>query len=555
MTATDTAAQSSRPAVNPWVVLAFICIPVFIGSIDLTIVSAFLPEVIIDLELPIQTTLDDAAWILSGYLLAYTVGLTFMGRVSDLLGRRMVYVICLLVFIAGSILVATSHLGPADWLYTIYRRLGQRPDIAYVRLQSLIIGRIIQALGAGALVPVSLALVGDLFPPERRAQPLGLIGAVDTLGWVLGHLYGGVMVEFFGRNAQGFKDLFAQLGINLPPPTWHTLFWLNVPFTIIALVFTLWALRNVPQRRAKGRFDFIGLVLIVGAVIALNVGLGANVEVSNTAANFEDMSALPAYALPLVGVAVILVLGFVLVERRVRDPLIDLNLFRKRHISAGLLTNLAVGYCLFIGLVIVPILVNVRLESTAQLREAALQVGILLSALTIPMALAAVPGGWLADRIGYQRTTMIGLGLAIVGFLLIWQTWHLEVADALIAGEMLLVGVGLGLTFSPISVAVINAADDDQRGVASAMVIIVRLVGMTLSVSSLTTLALQRVTGLAAIHFGNVGVDPYQYADTYARITVQVLGELGLLGALLCGLALIPAYYLRHQKTQPTGGD
>jgi MFS family permease len=461
-----------------------------------------------------------------------------------------VYIVCLLIFIVGSVMVATAHQWPTETLYSIYRRLGQRPDIAYVNLQAIILGRVVQALGAGALVPVSLALVGDLFPPEQRAQPLGLIGAVDTLGWVLGHLYGGVMVDYFARSGGDYLNFFQSIGLNWPAPGWQTLFWINVPLSLIALAVTLWALRNVPQHRVKGRFDYLGTVFIVGALIALNVGLGANVEISSSTANFEELSQLPAYALPLGLLALILFAGFILIERRVRDPLIPLTMFRKRNLSAGLVTNLFVGYCLFIGLVSVPILVNVRLEDSSHLREAALTVGLLLSALTVPMAIAAVPGGWLTGRIGYRNTTMLGLSLSIVGFLLIWRTWYLQIPDLYIALEMMLVGIGLGLTFSPISASVINAADEDQRGVASALVIILRLIGMTLSVSSLTTIALQRVNQLAAQALGTVGLDPVQYADTYAQITVQVLAELGLLGAVLCGVALIPAYLLRKERVE-----
>src|SRR5690606_19884442 len=103
----------------------------------------------------------------------------------------------------------------------------------------------------------------------------------------------------------------------------------------------------------------------------------------------------------------------------------------------------------------------------------------------IPMALAAIPGGWLSDRIGYRWTTVFGLGLALFGFLLVWQTWTFEVSETVIALEMAIIGVGLGLTFSPISTAVINSAKDAERGVASALVIILRLIGMIISVSSL----------------------------------------------------------------------
>lgn len=516
----------NKTQLNPWLVLAVMCVPVFIGALDLTVVSAFLPELIVELELPLQTALDDAAWILSGYLLAYTVSMTFMGRVSDLIGRRTVYVICLVIFLLGSVLVATAGGGPTDFVYSIYRRLGQRPDIAYVNLQVIILGRVVQALGAGALVPVSLALAGDMFPPERRARPLGLVAAVDTLGWVLGHLYGGLMVQVM---------------------PWQGIFWINVPLTLITIGLVIWSLRGMPQKRISGRFDFIGAALIVGALVALNLGLGGNVDAAASAGSFEDLSPLPPYFGPMMILTVVFLAGFIWVERRVRDPLVNLNMFRRRNLSAGAVANLFIGFCLVIGLVSVPILVNVRQEDVTMLAEAALQVGLLLSTLTIPMALAAVPGGWLTDRIGYRNTTLIGLGLAIVGFLAVWQTWHLYVPDAVIAVEMAVVGVGLGLTFAPIGTSVINAAREGERGVASALVIILRLIGMTVSVSALTTLSLNRVNALAAAAIGGTTtIDPMQAVDLYANITVEVLAELGLIGAIMCALACIPALLLRH---------
>src|SRR5690606_36492524 len=133
--------------------------------------------------------------------------------ISDLIGRRAVYAICLIIFIIGSVLVAVAHGAPTDFLFRLYRRMGERPDMAYVELQAIIFGRVIQAFGAGALVPVSLALVGDMFPPLKRARPLGLIGAIDTLGWVLGHLYGGVLVNFFYSNADNFRQFFDSIGL------------------------------------------------------------------------------------------------------------------------------------------------------------------------------------------------------------------------------------------------------------------------------------------------------------------------------------------------------
>lgn len=546
-----TLAQSSRRP-SPWLVLALVCIPVFVGALDLTIVSAFLPEIIVNLQLPIETIVDDAAWIVTGYLLAYTVSMTFMGRVSDLIGRRTAFVICLVIFTLGSFIVAevdpTARTGAARIVYDLlFRATGERPDPGQAALIAIIVGRVVQALGAGALVPVSLALVGDLFPARKRAQPLGVIGAIDTLGWVLGHLYGGIMVRWFATNAEGFETFFASIGLNWGAPDWRALFWINVPISIAALVLTFWALRGARQERAHGRYDFAGTFLIVGALITLVLGLGANIEISAGTSTFEELGGLPPYALPALLASAVMFALFIWVELRTRDPLIAIRAFRRRNFGMGSLTNLFVGFCLMIGLVSVPILVNVRIEDTSQLSEAALQVGILLSALTVPMALAAIPGGWLSERLGYARTVGGGLLLALIGFALIWQTWTLDTPDSLIALEMALIGIGLGLTFSPISASVINAADHDKLGSASALVIIMRLLGMTISVSLLTALASARLGYLVSLELGTQIADPFAALDIYATKTVQVLSELGLLGAIICGVGLIPALLLRGQ--------
>lgn len=526
--------KAKNPGLNPWVIMAFIAIPVFLGALDLTVVSAFLPELIAELGLPFDTGLDDAAWIVTGYLLAYTIGLTFTGRLSDLLGRRAIYVVCLLLFMVGSVIVATASGAPTELLNSIYRRFGQRMDTGYVTLHIIVLGRVISALGAGALVPVSLALVGDMFPPERRARPLGLVGALDTLGWVLGHLYGALVVQVVH---------------------WHWLFWINVPLVIVALIGVLYALRNMPQQRVKGQFDWVGTLLIAGALASLSIGLGANLEMSAMAGSFEDLSVLPPYAAPVLLAGALMFVGFLFVESRVRDPLIHLNMFRRRNLSLASVLNLLIGYCLFIGLVSVPILVNVRQESVATLQQAALEVGILLSGLTIPMALAAVPGGWLSDRIGLRNTVVIGLVTSLVGFALIWQTWTLDIAGGIVAAQMAVVGIGIGLTFSPISTAIINSAYDAERGVASALVIILRLVGMTISVSSLTTYGLYRVNALAAgasdAATAGGAFDANAFLVVYANSTVTVLSEMGLIGVILCVVALIPAFFLSKTAELP----
>jgi MFS family permease len=165
------------------------------------------------------------------------------------------------------------------------------------------------------------------------------------------------------------------------------------------------------------------------------------------------------------------------------------------------------------------------------------------------MALATVPGGWLSDRIGIPNTIRAGLVLAVAGFALMGLTWTIDIDNALLAAQMAIVGVGIGLTFSPISAAVINSAADSERGVAGAIVLILRLVGMTISVASLSSIMLSRINYLANLNAVVNGVfDASVYAQTYVDSAVQVLREIGFLGALLCLLALLPTLLMTRQQ-------
>jgi MFS family permease len=550
MTTGHTQSISAR---RRWYILFLVLIPVFIGALDLTIVSAILPEILTRLSIPVDTNLGVAAWAVTGYLLAYIVSMTVSGRVSDLIGRRWVYLVCLAIFIFGSYWVATAHEWPTEAMNTIARQwLGQRPDLNQLTLAAVIIGRVIQALGAGAMVPVSMALVADLFPPERRSQPVGLIGAVDTLGWVLGHLYGGVMVSYFHQNGEVIAASLRQIGLNWPPPDWHTLFYLNVPIGVIALILTWLALRGIDHPVSEGRFDWVGAILLSITLVGLNLGLGGNTEISTTR-NLQELEQQQSFNPTLLIVAGVCFVLFLAYEWRLRYPLLELHLFRKRNIAAASITNLLIGFCLMLGLVSVPLLVNLRAEDATadSISRAAQQAGILLSALTIPMAMAAIPGGWLAARRGYRLPTTLGLGIAAVGLLAAGLTWRADTPDLVMALHMCIAGAGMGLTISPIGTAVINESGEGQHGVASALVLILRLLGMTIAVSSLTTFSLNRVSTLvsAAVAQFPTSLTAEQVQalsiQAYFASGVQVIGEMLLIGAVICAAALIPAWLLR----------
>jgi len=519
---------------RPHLILALVCLPVFLGALDLTVISAVLPAVIADLNIPLQTGLDDAAWAVNGYLLAYAISMTFMGRASDRWGRRRVFLICLGIFFTGSWLAAASGGLPAKIAYRIVQLIvGGRPDRSLAALYALIFGRVVQAFGAGAMVPVGMALAADLFPPARRALPLGIVGAVDTAGWVLGHLYGGIMVQFF---------------------PWPYLFWINLPIIGGMFVLIAWALKSLDSPQLEGDIDWIGAVLISLALLSLNLGFGAG----------EAGAASPPEYAPyarMFGLGFLFL--FVWVERRTPQPLLNLRIFATRNISAGSGMNLLVGFCLMVGLVSVPIFINVAgAQDTGQ---GALVSGYLLSAFTIPMALAAIPGGWLAEYLGYRGSTTLGVLIALGGFLLMSQ-WRPEMAGDAVAfvtagsvesvsntmqmlAGLLVAGVGLGLTIAPIATAVINGVSESERGMASALVIILRLIGMSISVSILTAYGLQRSTEISRDLLQDVPLTDFERIhEATLQAATQVTTEMALIAVAVCAVAIIPALLLRRQK-------
>ena len=494
---------------RPHLILALVCVAIFAGAIDLTVVSAVLPRVMVDMRVSIDTDLGRAAWVVSGYLLAYTVSMTFMGRLSDMLGRREVYLICLGIFIGGSVLAAAAG-----------------------SLDVLILARVVQAFGAGAMVPISMALVGDIFPPERRAAALGVIGAVDTAGWMVGHLYGGILMRAFD--------------------SWRLLFWLNLPVGIVALALTWWALREVPQQRASGGFDWLGAALISASVIALNVGLASGGDLGSSDF-YGERAGPPAYALPLVLLAMALLSAFVWAERRSRYPLIDIMLFRERGVAAACGINTLVGFALALAITNVPLFINTRLAlgnpgDADILRRAAWESGWMLSALTLTMAAAAVPGGVISERLGPRVPALIGLSLALSGSL-IMSRWQAESSYLSMGLELALAGVGLGLVIAPVAEAVISAADAGRRGSAAALVIALRLVGMTTGVATLTLYGVPRQDALRRAGAVNplAASDP---AHFLMDVAAQVIGETFLIGAAALGMALVAGVWMGRMKDE-----
>ncbi|MBN1991200.1 MAG: MFS transporter [Anaerolineae bacterium] len=500
-------AITPKSTAHAYLVLALVAFGVFIAADDLTVISTMLPRMIFDFEIPMPSGLDDASWIVSSYLITHVVAMPLFGRISDIYGRRFVFITCMLIFAVGSLMVAQA---------------GQ--------LNFLIFSRVVQAIGGGGVVPVAMAVVGDVFPVERRAFALGLLGAVDTLGWIIGPLYGAFWVRFF---------------------TWHWQFYINIPISLLAMAAAWFLLSySARQKTAAASLDWPGAVFLSIALTLLNIGLAksggqaASGPVFDFAAGQALRPTWQRIAPYLLGGSLALLI-FIWVERRASRPLLDLRMFRLSNFTIACLINFVVGFVLIMAMVAVPLFVNAVLAQGATIDEmikaAAVGSGQILSALTVAMAVMSVVGGWLCGRFGYRWPTIAGLLLLGLGFLMM-NTWSPAITFERMAWHLLVTGMGFGLVIAPVGTAVINAVQAKERGIASGLVLILRLMGMSVGLSSLTAWGLHRFDVLSR---------PYTIAEIgphIGPITARILTEIFLASAMFALLAIGLAVILGPDK-------
>jgi MFS family permease len=591
-----------------YLVLLVVCYGVFVAADDLTVVSTVLTSILFDLEIPV-TELDQAAWIVTSYLLGYVVTMPLLGRFSDLFGRRRVYILSMGFFILGSFFCAQAQA-----------------------FAPLIGARVVTAFGGGAVVPIAMAVVGDLFPPKRRAFALGTIGAVDTLGWVFGPLYGAWMTERFDGIVSGWLDAL-NLGWSIPDQGWRWLFWINLPLGALAILSALAAIpagraeedglspdfqpspgnrqaRNIqageqqPEGKGIGKrwtdllsllrqagpFPFLAggtlgisltlllalgtptsrafawplgaialAVLVIGgilswravdyagaatltiALVALNAALSGPGEGDwLQLAQAGIRRVFSPYLWPLLGVTVVALVAFILVERRTEFPFMDLSLFRIKAFTSANIANLLIGAGLIIAMVDVPLFVVAVQEGSP------VETGLAIAPFTGAIVVAALIGGFLTEKLGYRLPGVAGLLISALGFGLMSQ-WNPEVARSTMRWHLAICGTGFGLVFSPIGTAVVNAVPKIHTGIASALVIILRLVGMSVGLSSLTAWGLYRLTILM-----EGAPDPLAeslaYWEHITQATSTIVGEIFAASALLCLLAVVPMVLLGRPK-------
>ena len=415
------------------VVIAIICLGVFSTALDQTVVIVALPTLMVELEVPL-TDLDTATWIITGYLVSYTVAMPLAGRLSDVYGRVRMFQAALLVFAIGSAFVA---LAP--------------------NFQWIVAARVIQAVGGGATVPIGLAMAVAAVAPHHRGLTLGLVAASAEAGSVLGPLYGGAIIEWVG---------------------WRWIFWLDVPQSLLLIVL-LAILPNRANRAAK--MDYVGALTLGAALTVLTIALSQR-EI------FSAESIVP-YTMVALGIGLV---GLVIVvERRTAQPLFASFLYSSRAFVSANMTQFFVGVALIISLVAVPLMANTVMEKEAW--ASALH----LVRLTAAIPVGALVGGYILRWTGVTPVTVTGLAFIGIG-LLFMSGWETEVEEFRLTAPLVMAGLGFGLVIPPISVTALSAAPSHYWGAAASLVTASRMVGMALGLAALSAWGIERFYSLTA---------------------------------------------------------
>src|SRR6266487_4054946 len=500
--------------------LTMACVGVFFTALDQTVVVTALPQIITDLQIPI-TQLDHAAWIVSAYLLGFIIAMPLMGRVSDIYGRRRIFLLCLIIFGIGSIFCGIAPV------------LGQMADLSFLSILHidtsspglvwLVAARFFQAIGGGALVPIAMAVAGDFYGRERRGLALGVIGAVTEAGGALGPLYGALIVQHLG---------------------WQFIFFLNVPI-VAGLIIAAWFLVPKGTHLREG-IDWIGAILLGLALTCLSLGLAQQGTELGPAA----VGAHPQNNPILLVLAILFLIAFVLVERRVRWPVVDLSLYKRFPFTATSLVSLFVGAALIIAMADIPIFVDTVLQRPV------LDSGLALLRLTAMIPLGALLGGWLCGRITCRFTGVVGLLFTATGFYLM-SRWPIHVDWNQITISTVTAGFGFGLVIAPIGTTAINAVRARQAGMSSAIVTSLRMVGMMLGLAALTSWALayfkQLVSTYPSLPLSATAAQFTQWSKGYATHIISsahtVYSAVFFTSMVLCLIAIIPAFFLWGRKT------
>ncbi|WP_422123675.1 MDR family MFS transporter [Planococcus sp. X10-3] len=406
---------------NRPLVLASVMLAMFVGAVEATIVATAMPSIAADLG-----GFSKYSWVFSAYLLMTTVTVLIYGKLSDIFGRKPIFTFGILLFLFGSLMCGLAS-----------------------SMDQLIIYRLIQGMGAGAVLPIATTIVGDIYSAEERAKVQGYLASVWGISAVSGPAIGGILVATVG---------------------WEYVFWVNIPLGILALAGVILFLRE-PKRNGKATIDYAGALLLTTGLVSL---LYLMVE---GGVSFDWLSATAGI---LLVIALLSFTLFVIVERKAKDPIMPFDIWRNRTILYANLVSLATGIILISVSSYLPTYVTGVMEQPAAIA------GFTLTAMSIGWPIAATLSGRLLIRFGYFRTSLAGGMFLVIGALL-FVVMRPEYGPWWAALSSFIIGIGMGLTSTAFIVSIQSSVNYEKRGVATASNMFMRNLGSTIGVALLGT--------------------------------------------------------------------
>ena len=399
-------------------ILGAVLLALLLGALDQTIVGTALPTIVTDLR-----GNDLYTWVVTIYLLTSTISVPFYGKLSDLYGRKPLLIIGIVIFLIGSALSGLSQT-----------------------MEQLILFRGIQGLGAGALFPISLAIIGDLFSPQERGKYQGLFGAVFGVSALVGPALGGLITDTW---------------------SWHWIFYVNIPVGMVSLYFIVRLLPTVKRADATRTFDLLGASVFVVAMVPFLVGL--------TNAQSGEWTDPTVGGFIIFGLAAFLV--FLVIEWKAKEPIVPLDLWRGRTYAGSIVATFFAAFGFFAATVFLPRFYQVVLGESATMS------GYELFPLLIGVIGSSILSGQIVARTGkYKLLITVSVALIVVGSYLL--TNMTSTTDPwVIRAWMFVLGVGIGPTLAVFTIIVQNAVPFSKLGVATSNLTFFRQIGGVVGLS------------------------------------------------------------------------
>jgi len=469
--------EPSTASARRWWVLVVVCLAQFMVVLDATIVNVALPTI----EVALGLSTEGLQWIVNGYALAFGGFLLLGGRMSDLLGRRRLFLAGIGVFTLASLVCGLAESGAM-----------------------LVAARALQGFGAALVSPAALSIVTTTFREgQERTRALSVWAAIAAGGGAFGLLFGGMLTEWLD---------------------WRWVFFVNLPIGAVAILASLRLIPESRQENAVRHFDFLGAATVTAGLALLVFGI--------TKAQSWGWGAASTIGVLLAALA--LLAAFVLIERRSPSPLIRLGIFRLRSLASANTVSLLIAGGLF-GTFFFNTL---YLQGT--LGYSPLEAGLAFVPITLGVIVAAGLAARIAERVGVRPVLSVGLLIAAAGLMLLTQV---SVGGSYLADVLpgsLLLALGIGSAFVPLTIAATANVPDGDAGLASGILNTSQQIGGALGLAVLATLAADRTASLA-------GPAPEALVAGYQRAY--------LAGAILLAAGAILASVLLRGVTIKTAGD